>query len=119
MNDSEMIPNILGCLILEEDTGLPLFSHFFDPALKKNPSVIQQKIKSKEIKRVHVFGVHTVFTALVTHETPEAEVKECLRTFKTKVDKVYPDELKRGSGKLADVLILQNIATEVFTENKE
>lgn len=117
MDDSEMIPNILGCIIAEEDTGIPLFSHFFDPVLKKNPSVIPQKIKSKEIKMVHEFGAHTVFTALVTHETPE--VREYLRTFRTRVDKVYPDGLQRHRGNFADMLILQNIVKEVFVENKK
>lgn len=112
-----MMPNILGCLILEEDTGLLLFSHFFDPALKKNTSVIPQKVKSKEIRMVHEFGAHTVFTALVTHETPE--VREYLRTFKTRVDKVYPDGLQKRRGNFADILILQNIVAEVFVENEK
>ena len=65
---------------------------------------------------VHEFGEHTVYTALVTHETPE--VKEHLRTFRTKVGKVYPNGLRGRGGNFADNLVLQNIVIEVFVEDK-
>ncbi|TFG05019.1 hypothetical protein EU538_11775 [Candidatus Thorarchaeota archaeon] len=107
-----MIPEVLGCLILDENTGQPLYSHFFDDELKKNPSEVPARIRSKELKLIHEMGKHAVYSALVTHETPK--VKEYLKTFKERVEKTYPDGLKRGSGNFADMVILRNIVTEVF-----
>lgn len=109
-----MIREVLGCLILDENTGQPLYSQFFDAELKKNPSKIPAKIKSKELKLVHEMGTHAVYSALVSHETPK--VKKYLRAFKERVEKTYPDGLKRVSGNFADMLILQNIVTDVFGE---
>jgi len=111
-----MTPNILGCLILEADTGQSLYSYYFDDALKKNPAIIPQKVKSGQMRMVHEFGEHSVYTALVTHETPE--VKEYLRTLRTRVDEVYPDGLSGRRGNFADTIILENIVIEVFVENK-
>ncbi len=112
-----MMLNILGCLILENDTGLMLYSYFFDPALKKNPSVVQQKMLSKEARMVHEFGENMAFTTLVTHETPE--VREYLRTFRDRVEKIYPNGLKQRGRNFADTIILDGVVTEVFIENKK
>ncbi|TFG13096.1 hypothetical protein EU537_07215 [Candidatus Thorarchaeota archaeon] len=108
----EMPSNILGCMILELNTGQPLYSHFFDDNLKENPSLIPQRIRSNDLKMVHQMGRHMVFTALVTYETPE--VRQELRAFKQRVEEVYPEGLKRGSGTFADYVILQDMVTEIF-----
>lgn len=107
-----MIPEVLGCLILDENTGQPLYSNFFDDELRKNPSEIPARIRSKELKLVHEMGLHAVYSALVRHETPK--VREYLRAFKKRVEKTYPDGLRRGSGNFADMVILRNIVAEVF-----
>ena len=111
---TEMPSNILGCLILELNTGQPLYSQFFDDNLRKNPSIIPQRIRSKDLKMVHEMGKHMVFTALVTSEAPEVNQK--LRAFKQRVEKAYPEGLQRGSGNFADYLILRDMVTEVFLE---
>ncbi len=107
-----MPSNILGCLILELNTGQPLYSHFFDADFKKNPSLIPEKIRSKELKMMHEIGKYMVFTALVTSEVPE--VRQQLNAFKQRVERVYPEGLQRGSGNFADYLILQDIVKEIF-----
>ncbi len=107
-----MIPEVLGCLILDEDTGQPLYSYFFDEELKKNPSEIPARVRSRELTLVHEMGTYAVYSALVRHETPK--VKEYLKAFKKRVEKTYPEGLKRGSGNFADMVILQNIVAEVF-----
>ena len=106
--------NILACLILETDTGIPLYSHFFDKKLKANPNLVPQKIRSREIKMVHEMGRHTVFSALVTQETPD--VREILKKFRARIEDVYKDGLKRGEGNFADFVILDNIVKEIFLE---
>ncbi|MHA2142029.1 MAG: hypothetical protein ACXADC_08280 [Candidatus Thorarchaeota archaeon] len=104
--------NILACLVLETDTGIPLYSHFFDKELNGNPNLVPQKIRSGEIKMMHEMGKHTVFSALVTNETPE--VRPLLQRFRDRVEDVYKDGLKRGEGNFADFVILDNIAKEIF-----
>ena len=114
--DSTMTSDILACHILEEETGAPLFSHFFDPELKKDPSVISQRMKSREIKLLFELGNYVVYGVLVKEETPEA--RELLRKFVERVEKVYPEGLKRGQGNFSHFVILDNIATEVFIDRK-
>ena len=114
--DSIMTSDILACHILEEETGAPLFSHFFDPELKKDPSVIPQKLKSREIILIFELGNYVVYGVLVKRETPEA--RDLLCKFAERVEKVYPKELKRGQGNFAHYVILENIATEVFKDGK-
>ncbi|MHA2066403.1 MAG: hypothetical protein ACXABY_18685 [Candidatus Thorarchaeota archaeon] len=104
--------NIHACLILEIDTGIPLYSHFFDRELKANPNSVPQKIRSGEIKMMHEMGKHTVFSALVTNETPE--VRQLLKKFRERVEEVYKDGLKRGEGNFADFVILDNISKDIF-----
>ena len=111
-----MTSDILACHILEEETGAPLFSHFFDPELKKNPSVIPQKMRSRELILLHELGNYVVYSVLVKKETSEA--KEILRKFAERVEKVYPEGLKRGQGNFAHYVILENIVTEVFIDGK-
>ncbi len=111
-----MTSDILSCHILEEETGAPLFSHFFDPELKKDPSVIPQKMRSREVMLLHELGNYVVYSVLVKRETPEA--RELLRKFTTRVEKVYPEGLKRGQGNFGHYIILENIAREVFIEKK-
>ncbi|MHA1926176.1 MAG: hypothetical protein ACXABV_13950 [Candidatus Thorarchaeota archaeon] len=106
--------NILACLVLETDTGISLYSHFFDKELKTNPNSVPQKIRSGEIKMVHELGKHTVFSALVTKETPA--VKPLLQKFRDRVEEVYKEGLKRGEGNFADFVILDNIAKSIFQE---
>jgi hypothetical protein len=106
--------NILACLILETDTGIPLYSHFFDKELKGNPNLVPQKIRSGEIKMVHELGMYTVFSSLVTNETPN--VRPLLQRFRDKVEEVYKEGLKRGEGNFADFVILDNIAKTIFQE---
>jgi hypothetical protein len=106
--------NIRACLILESDTGIPLYSHFFDKELKANPNLVAQKIRAREIKMVHEMGKHTVFSALVINETPE--VRPLLQRFRDKVDDVYKGGLKRGEGNFADFVILDNIVRTIFLE---
>jgi hypothetical protein len=111
-----MTSDILACHILEEETGAPLFSHFFDPELKKNPSVIPQKMRSREIMLLHELGNYVVYSVLVKKETDEA--RELLRKFAERVEKVYPEGLKRGQGNFAHYVILENIVKEVFIDGK-
>ncbi|MHA2080298.1 MAG: hypothetical protein ACW99H_04035 [Candidatus Thorarchaeota archaeon] len=111
-----MTSDILVCYIFEEETGAPLFSHFIDPELKKNPSVIQQRMRSREVMLLHELGNYVVYSVLVKKETSEA--RELLRKFAKRVDKVYPEGLKRGQGKLADYVILENIVTEIFIDGE-
>jgi hypothetical protein len=99
-------------MILELDTGQPLYSHFFDADIKKNPSSVPQKIRSKELKMMHELGKYMVFTALVTSEVPE--IRQQLKAFKQQVERVYPEGLQRGGGNFADYLILQNMVKEIF-----
>jgi uncharacterized protein YneF (UPF0154 family) len=106
--------NILACLILEIDTGIPLYSHFFDKELKANPNLVPQKIRSGVIKMMHEMGKHTVFSALVTNETPD--VRPLLQKFRAKVEEVYKEGLKRGKGNFADFVILDSIAKTIFLE---
>ncbi len=113
--DSKMISDILACHILEEETGAPLFSHFFDPELKRNPSLIPQKMRSREFILLHELGGYVVYSVLVKRETSEA--RELLRKFARSVEKVYPEGLKRGQGNFAHYVILENIVTEVFKDN--
>ena len=114
--DSKMTSDILACHILEEETGMPLFSHFFDPELKKDPSTIPQRMRTREIKLLHELGNYVVYSVLVKKETPEA--KDLLKKFAERVEKVYPEGLKRGQGNLAHYVILENIVTEVFIDVK-
>lgn len=104
--------NILACLILETETGIPLYSHFFDKELKANPNLVPQKIRSRQAKMVHEMGQHTVFSALVTNVTPD--VKQRLKQFRERIEEVYKDGLKRGEGNFADFIILDNISKEIF-----
>lgn len=104
--------NILACLVLEMDTGIPLYSHFFDKELKDSPNLVPQKIRSGEVQMVHQMGKHTVFSALVKEKTPE--VKPLLQKFRNRIEDVYKDGLKRGQGNFADFVILDNIARETF-----
>lgn len=116
MIDSGLTFNILGCLIIDQDSGQPLYSYFFDETLKKNPAMLPQRVKSGEMKMVHEFGKLAVYTALVRHETPE--VRECLRTFESRVDKMFPDGLRGRVGNVVDQVFLRDIVIEVFAENK-
>ncbi|MHA3964668.1 MAG: hypothetical protein AM325_014145 [Candidatus Thorarchaeota archaeon SMTZ1-45] len=106
--------NIRACLILETDTGAPLYSHFFDNDLKADPNLVPQKIRSGDIKMVHEMGKHTVFSALVSNVTPD--VKSLLQRFRDRVDEVYKDGLKRGEGNFADFVILDNIVKTIFQQ---
>ncbi|MHA2026688.1 MAG: hypothetical protein ACW98U_12380 [Candidatus Thorarchaeota archaeon] len=109
-----MMPsNILACLILELDTGLPLYSKFFDKELDKNRNLVPQKLRNREILMVHELGKNVGFTVLVSHETPE--VKPLLKKFRERVEEVYKDGLKRGQGNFADFVILDNIANTIFS----
>lgn len=114
--EPKMIPDILACLILEEETGAPLFSHFFDPELKKDPSVIPQRMRSREIMLLHEMGGHVVYSVLVERKTSEA--RELLRKFAMSVEKVYPEGLKKGEGNFAHYVILENIVKEIFIDRK-
>ena len=111
-----MTSEILACHILEEETGAPLFSHFFDPELKKNPSVIPQKMRTREIMLLHELGNYVVYSVLVKQETSKA--RELLREFTKRVEKVYPEGLKRGQGNFAHYVILENIVKEVFVDGE-
>ncbi len=111
-----MTSDILACLILEEETGAPLFSHFFDPELKKDPSVIPQKMRTRELKLLHELGGCVVYSVLVKEETTEA--KKLLSKFAERVEKVYPEGLKRGQGNFAHYVILDNIVKDVFIDRK-
>ena len=115
-HEPTMTLDILACHILEEETGAPLFSHFFDPELKKDPSVIPQRMKSREIKLLFELGNYVVYGVLVREETSEA--RELLRKFVERVEKVYPEGLKRGQGNFAHYVILDNIVTEVFIDEE-
>jgi len=106
--------NIHACLILETDTGIPLYSHFFDRELKSNPKLVPQRIRSGEIKMVHEMGKHTVFSALVTTETPT--IRPLLQKFRDRVEEVYKDGFRRGEGNFGDFVILDNIVRTVFLE---
>ena len=114
--DAKMTSDILACLILEEATGAPLYSHFFDPELKKGPSVVPHKLRTRELKLLHELGGYVVYSVLVKEETTEA--KELLRKFAKRVEKAYPEGLKRGQGNIAHYVILENIVTEVFIDRK-
>lgn len=111
-----MNSNVRACLILDTDTGQPLYSYFIDQELKKDPSVIPTKIRSGELKMMHEMGQHSVFTVLVTKESEE--VTKLLKKFRERIERVYPDGMKMGEGNFADYVILQNIAIEVFVEGK-
>jgi hypothetical protein len=111
-----MTSDILSCHILEEETGAPLFSHFFDQELKKDPSVIPQKMRAREVMLLHELGNYVVYSVLVKKETTEA--RELLRKFATRIEKVYPEGLKRGQGNFGHYVILGNIAREVFIDEK-
>jgi len=111
-----MTLDILACHILEEETGAPLFSHFFDAELKKDPSVIPQRMRAREIKLLHKLGNYVVYSVLVKKETPEA--KELLYKFAERVEKVYPEGLKRGQGNFSHYVILENIVREVFMDRE-
>ena len=93
-----------------------MFSHFFDPELKKDPSVIPQKMKSREVMLLFELGNYVVYGVLVKKETPKA--RELLQEFTERVEKVYPEGLKRGQGNFAHYVILENIATEVFIDRE-
>ncbi|TXT56005.1 MAG: hypothetical protein BAJATHORv1_30389 [Candidatus Thorarchaeota archaeon] len=107
-----MAKDIFAVMILEEDTGQPLYTYFIDPQLKRNPGLIPQKLRTKEIRMVHVLGKHVVFTALVAPET--TGVKEKLEKLRERIEKVFPEGLKRGKGNFADMVILENISQEVL-----
>jgi len=111
-----MTSDILACLILEEETGAPLFSHFFDSELKKDPSMIPQKMRTRELKLLHELGGYVGYSVLVKEETTEA--KKLLSKFAERVEKVYPEGLKRGQGNFAHYVILENIVTDVFIDRK-
>jgi len=117
VSDRRMMPNMLGCSILGQDTGKPLFTLFFDEELRKNPTLMAQRMKAGQIRMVHEFGKQNVFTAFVTHETPEA--KEYLRALRDRVEKAFPDGLQEGRIYFLDVVLLQNIFKEVFVDNKK
>ena len=112
----KMIPDILACLILEEETGAPLFSHFFDSELKKDPSIVPQKLRAREIMLLHEMGKQVVYSVLVNRETSEA--RELLSKFAKKMEEVYPEGLKRGQGNFAHYVILENIVTSVFVDRE-
>lgn len=112
-----MTSNILACLILELDTGQPLYSKFFDKELDKNRGLVPQKIRNGEIKMNHELGKFAAFTALVTHETPD--VQPLLKKFRDKVEEVYKDGLKRGQGNFADFVILDNISNTIFVDRSD
>ena len=109
-----MPSNILACLILDKDTGLPLYSKFFDKELDKNRNMVPVKLKAGELKMVHELGWFAGFTALVTHETPE--VKPLLEKFRERVEEVYKDGMKIGQGNFADFVILDNIVNDIFVD---
>lgn len=106
--------NILACLILEKDSGLPLYSKFFDKELDKNRNLVPEKLRAGEIRMVHELGEFAGFTALVTHETPD--VRPLLVEFRERVEEVYKDGMKRGQGNFADFVILDNIVNTIFVD---
>ena len=109
-----MPSNILACLILEKDTGLPLYSKFFDKDLDKNRHLVPQKLRNREITMIHELGEFAGFTALITHETPD--VKPLLVRFRERVEEVYKDGMKRGQGNFGDFVILDNIVRTIFLD---
>ena len=116
-HESIMTSNILACLILELDTGQPLYSKFFDKELEKNRALVPQKIRNGEIKMIHELGNVAAFTALVTHETPD--VQPLLKKFRERIEEVYKEGLEKGQGNFADFIILDNISNTIFIERSD
>jgi hypothetical protein len=112
--------DILACMIMEEDTGRPLYTHFIDKELERNPSSIAQKIRSRETTMIHEMstsGLNLVFSLLVLRDEPE--LRQVLKQFRTKVERVYHDGMKAGGGTFADYLILQDIVASTFIERED
>jgi hypothetical protein len=73
-------------------------------------------MRAREVMLLHELGNYVVYSVLVKKETTEA--RELLRKFATRVEKVYPEGLKRGQGNFGHYVILGNIAREVFIDEK-
>jgi hypothetical protein len=110
--------NILACLILDEDTGRPLYTHFIDRDLKKNPSVIPQKLRSEEFIMIHEMGIqlNLVFSLLVHCDEPELHV--LLKKFRDRVETTYPEGMNEGTGNFADYVILEEIVRSIFIDRE-
>ena len=110
---------IRACMILDEDTGKPLFSHFIDNELKKNPSLIPHKLQARELVMIHELGVdlNLVFSLLATEDNPE--LRTLLRKFRDRVEKTYPQGMKEGTGNWADFVILEGMVTSIFIDQEE
>lgn len=111
--------DILAILILDEDTGKPLYSHFLDAELKRNPSLIPQKLRAREIVMIHELGINLnlVFSLLAEKDLPA--LKERLKLFRDRVEKTYPKGMREGSGNWADHVILENMVRSIFIDQQE
>ncbi len=110
---------ILACMILDEDTGKPLYSHFIDKELQKTPSLIPQKLQARELVMIHELGIdlNLVFSLLARQDT--LELRELLRKFRDRVEKTYPQGMKEGSGNWADYVILEGMVKSIFIDRTE
>ena len=110
---------ILACAILDEDSGMPLYSHFIDKELEKTPYLIEHKIKTREIAAIYELGIdlNLVFSLLATKETPE--LRELLKRFRDRVEKTYPQGIQVGSGNWADYVILEGMVKSIFIDGEK
>ena len=106
-------------MILDEDTGRPLYSHFIDNELKKNPSLIPQKIQARELVMIHELGVelNLVFSLLATEDDPE--LRTLLKRFRDRVEKTYPQGMKERTGNWAEFVILEGMVKSIFIDREE
>ncbi|MFW9909686.1 MAG: hypothetical protein ACFFEF_14030 [Candidatus Thorarchaeota archaeon] len=110
---------ILAVMVIDEDTQRPLYTHFMDKALQKNPRVIPQKLQAREIVMIHELGVNLnlVFSLLVREDAPRH--REMLKEFRERVEKTYLQGMKEGSGNWADYVILEGMVKSIFIDQEE
>ncbi len=114
-----IMSEILACAILDEDSGMPLYTHFIDKELEKTPYLIEHKIKTREIAMIHELGIdlNLVFTLLARKDTPE--LREMLKRFRDRVEKTYPQGMQIGTGNWADYVILEGMFKSIFIDREE
>ncbi len=111
-----IMTRILACMVMDEDTGRPMYTHFFDKDLQKNPTIIPQKIRAKEIYMINELGIQLNLVFSVLADSNDPILHERLKEFRDRIERTYPEGMKQGQGTFGDFVILEEIIRSVFVD---
>ncbi|MDF1537586.1 MAG: hypothetical protein P1Q69_01615 [Candidatus Thorarchaeota archaeon] len=73
--------------ILDITKGAPFYSSFFDEELRKNPSLIQKRVSSRELIIHSVVGKFAGYTAVALPGC--TDLNEMLEAFRDEFERIY------------------------------